>query len=232
MTGNRLWMIGVALAAVVVVALGWLVGISPMLSQGSIATEQVRSVDAQNSAQRAAMVTLKTQYDDLSTLRAQLKKIQGVIPDTSDLDDFLDELEEQAQDANVTISSFTSAEGTLYGGSAVDAPAPPAAAAASSTATPSPAPSAAAAAGTTATAATQAPASLAGMLFTIPITVAVKGQPDDVMAFTDSVQKNGRFFLVTSSTFTGASTPDTAGGTLTGYVFVVQNPSDEQVTPK
>jgi Tfp pilus assembly protein PilO len=226
MTGNRLWMIGVALAAVVVVALGWLVGISPMLDRGSAATAQLRTVDAQNAAQRAGLVSLRAQFDDLPALRAQLEAIQGVIPETADLDDFLDELEAQAQDAGVTISTFTATEGALYGAAIGTTPA-----AAAPSAAPAAAPAAAPTDAST-PAATKAPSGVEGKLFTIPITVAVKGQPSNVMEFTDSVQKTGRFFLVTSSTFTGASTPGTAGGTLTGFVFVVQNPLDGSVVPK
>jgi hypothetical protein len=228
MTGNRLWMIGVALVAVVVVAIGWLVGISPMLEQGSAAAAQIRTVDAQNVAQRAALVPLRAQFNDLSALRAELKAIQDVIPETTDLDDFLDELKARADDAGVTISAFAAAEGTLYGGAAGTAPA-----ATAPTPAPSAAPSGAPTAAPTAAGVPAAAAALTGVegtLFTIPITVTVDGPSDKVMAFTDSVQKNGRFFLVTSSTFSGSTTPP--GGTLTGFVFVVQNPSAAQAVPK
>ena len=214
MTGNRLWMLGVALASVVVIALGWVLGISPVLTQADLASSQAKAAVAQNTAQQASLAKLKSQYDKLPELSADLKKLQLAVPETANLDDFLDQLQAIAQSTGVSITAFTAAEGTLYGGGTAAAPAAPAPTA---TATPAPGDTSAA----SAKAAT--PAGITDRLFSVPVTVTVQGIPEQVMAFTDASQKGIRFFLVTGDQFAGAASADGGGGTLTGFVFVVHD---------
>lgn len=212
MTANRIWTLGVSLAAVVIVALGWFFAISPALAQADLASSQAKNADAQNAAQRIALVRLKGQYDKLPELRADLTKLQLAVPETSNLDALLDQLQQLAQSTGVIITSFTAAEATPYGGTAAPAPA--------ATETPK---STGSSTTTDATAASS-PTGVKDRLFSIPITVAVKGSPEQVMAFTDASQKGSRFFLVTTDTFTGSRDhPEDDGGTLTGYVFVVRD---------
>lgn len=215
MTGNRIWMLGVALAAVVVVALGWVFGISPLLAKADLASSQAQSADAQNAAQRLALVRLKSQYQKLPELSAQLTELQRSVPETANLDDFLDQLQQLAQATGVAITGFTAAEATLYGGGEGAAAAPKPAATGAATPADSAAPDGSA----------TAPAStLTDRLFSVPITIAVKGSSDQVMAFTDACQKGTRFFLVTTDAFTGSRDhPEDDGGTLTGFVFVVRD---------
>lgn len=208
-------MLGVALVALVAVALGWVLGISPLLTQADLASSQAQAADSQNAAQQASLVKLKGQYDKLPELRAELEKLQLAVPETANLDDFLDQLQAIAQSTGVTITAFTAAEGTLYGGgTSATAPAAPA-----PTATATPAPGGASA---TSPSGTTTSASITDRLFSVPVTVAVQGTPEQVMAFTDASQKGIRFFLVTSDQFTGASSAG-GGGTLTGFVFVVRD---------
>lgn len=210
MTANRMWMLGVSLAAVVIVALGWLFAISPVLAQADLASSQAQSADAQNAAQRIAIVRLKGQYEKLPELRADLAKLQLAVPETSNLDDFLDQLQQLAQSTGVTITNFTADEATPYGGVPGAAPAP------TKTETPQ--------ADGTPTAPAKSSAGVKDRLFTIPITIVVKGSPGQVMAFTDASQKGNRFFLVTTDAFTGSRDhPEDDGGTLTGFVFVVKD---------
>lgn len=216
MTGNRMWMLGVTLAAVVVVALGWLFAISPTLAQADLASSQAESTKAQNTAQQIGLARLKAQYDKLPELSADLAKLQLAVPQTVNLDDFLDQLQQLAQSAGVTITTFTAAEATPYGGAE--------AAAASST----PSSSSSSAVTTADTSKTGSGATVsAGVksrLFSVPISIAVSGSPDQVMAFTDASQKGERFFLVTTDTFTGSRDhPEDDGGTITGFVFVVSD---------
>jgi Tfp pilus assembly protein PilO len=115
MNRNRIWMLGVVLAAVVIVALGWFFGISPTLAQADLATSQAQSADAQNAAQQIALVRLKGQYDKLPELKSDLTKLQTAVPGTANLDDFLDQLQQLAQSTGVTITGFTAAEAALFG---------------------------------------------------------------------------------------------------------------------
>jgi hypothetical protein len=209
-------MLGVALVALAAVALGWVLGISPLLTQADLASSQAQAADSQNAAQQASLVKLKGQYDKLPELNAELKKLQLAVPETANLDDFLDQLQAIAQSTGVSITTFTAAEGTLYGGGTAAAPAAPA-----PTPTATPAPGGASA--TSAASGTTASAGITNRLFSVPVTVAVKGTPEQVMAFTDASQKGIRFFLVTGDQFTGAASADGGTGTLTGFVFVVRD---------
>lgn len=214
MTGNRMWMLGVALAAVVIVALGWLFAISPTLAQADLASAQADNTNAQNSAQRIALVRLKAQHDKLPELQADLAKLQVAIPETVNLDDFLDQLQDLAQATGVTLTTFTAAEATPYGGAEAATQASAAASSSSSTT------SNASKTGT----ASPAQDGVKSRLYSIPISVSLKGSPEQVMAFTDASQKANRFFLVTSDDFTGSRDhPEDDGGTLTGFVFVVRD---------
>ena len=51
MTGNRIWMIGTALAIVGIVLLGWFLGVAPKLAEARSANEQRTTVEAQNALQ-------------------------------------------------------------------------------------------------------------------------------------------------------------------------------------
>lgn len=215
MTGNRMWMLGVTLAAVVIVALGWLFAISPMLAQAELASSQAESTTAQNTTQQIALARLKGQYDKLPELKADLTNLQVAVPETVNLDDFLDQLQQLAQSAGVTITTFTAAEATPYGG---------AEAAAGSTASNSSSSGSTSTDASKTTSSSSAAAGVKARLFSVPISIAVKGSPEQVMAFTDASQKGERFFLVTTDTFTGSRDhPEDDGGTLTGFVFVVRD---------
>lgn len=215
MNGNRVWMLGVAVAAVVIIAFGWLFAISPTLAQADLATSQTQSADAQNTAQQVALVRLKSQYDKLPKLKADLANLRATVPETANLDDFLDQLQQLAQSTGVTITGFTAAEASLFGGADAATPTPTA------SETPKPADAAGSA---NASATATASSGVKDKLFSIPVTIAVKGSPEQVLAFTDASQKGARLFLVTGDGFTGSrDNPSDDGGTLTGFVFVVRD---------
>ena len=212
MTGNRLWMIAVGALTVAAIALGWVLGISPVLARADAASQQRAAVQLANDNQRVVVAGLAALHDKLPELRTELKAMRAAIPGHPDLDDFLDQLQTVAQQTGVTISSFGASEAAAYGG----APATPVA---------EPVAPAEGAEAPAADPAAEVPAAPASTLFTVPITIGVTGPPEAIMAFTNAIQLGERFFLVTGSTFSGASSPATASGSLTGFVFVVVDPS-------
>ncbi len=216
MTGNRLWTVGMVVATIAVALLGWFLAISPVLTQAGAAETQAQGIVAQNAASDASTAALAAEFKKLPDKVNQLASLQSAAPESADLDDFLDQLQNLAAANGATITSFSAAEAVAYGGSANAVPAT----------TPTPSASAAAGTGTTSTGAAGPAAvtggSLAGKLFTVPITIALTGNADQVIAFSKAAQLGARFFLVTSVSFTGGNQ---AGGTLTGYVFVVREPT-------
>lgn len=228
MMNNRVWAIGVALGIGAIVLLGWFLGISPALTQGSAAAAQTQQVSDQNAVLRASGDKLKAQFAKLPQLNSQLTALQAEVPGSPALDGFLDQLQGLAQLSGVTISSFTAGEAVPYGGTAAAAAAvpllkPTGTSTASPTPNPTPTPSAGVSTATGTSTVTQPSASLRGRLFTVPLTLGINGSKEQVMAFTNASQLNARFFLVTHVSLVGGSTPGASSGTLTGDVFVVRN---------
>jgi Tfp pilus assembly protein PilO len=227
MTGNRLWAIGVIVGIVVIVVLGWVIGISPALTQASEAATQTQIVSSQNSVIRATTAKLQAEFATLPAIDAKLKALQAEFPDSADLGGLLRQLQDLAQSTGVTISTFTAGEAAPYGGAAAVAAAAASKSAASpgasSSPSPSPTPSAGASAATAAPVGKQPSASLVQGLFTIPVVIGVTGSTQQIMEFTNASQLNDRFFLATDVTLVKGTLSGAASGTLTGAVFVVRN---------
>ena len=218
MTGNRLWTLGSVVLIVAIVAMGWLLAISPMLTQADAARLQAQTIDAQNASQQVSTTKLAASFAKLPELEATLATLQKAIPEDADLDTFLDGMQKTADATGVVVNSYTAAEAVAYGGGSITAaPAQPAGA------SPSPSPSPSPDSGSTGSVAPAVPAdpagALAGKLFTVPVTLGLKGSPEQVMAFTRAMQESSRFFLVTDVSFAGGSG---ATGTVAGSLFVLR----------
>ncbi len=217
MTNTRLVKIGIVIAMVAVVALGWLLLISPNMTAADTAHTQEQQVRSQNDAQRASLASLRTTASSIDSLRADLASKQQSIPSTPDTVDFYDEVYNLAGSTGVAVTSITSADVQPYGdadtgGSAAPAPTE------TPTSNPTPAPTEGAATG--ATPAAKSP----GTTFSIAISIALTGTPDQVLAFSKAMQEGGRLFLVTGVTYAGGESSGATTGTLTGFLFVVGSP--------
>jgi len=207
MTGNRLWIFVSAMLVFAIVVLGWLLAISPMMNQTDAVRKQTQTIDTQNARHRASTSTLAASFAQLPELQARVAALQTAVPASAELDSFLDQVETFAKDAGVTIDSYAAAEAVAFGGGGVAAVPPPAASTSAGTATPP-----------VGTAATDGGA-LAGKLFTIPVTIGVRGTPDQVLAFNAALQQAARQFLVTDLSFAGGGS---ATGTVAGSLFVLR----------
>ena len=63
-------------------------------------------------------------------------------------------------------------------------------------------------------------------LYSIGISVAVEGSPEQVMAFSRLLQENKRIFLATQVTFDSGGA-GILGGTVSGHLFVLGSPQLE-----
>ena len=214
MIGNRLWTIGSAALVVVIVALGWFVAISPMLTQADAARLQARTIEAQNASQQESTAKLAASFAKLPELRTRLAALQDAIPESVDLDSFLDQAEKFAGETGVEIHSYAAAEAVAYGGGTVVAPPTPNGSTPNGPTPDSPTPGTPAADVTANTA-----GALTGKLFTIPVTIGVSGSPDQVLAFSAALQQAARQFLVTDVSF-AATTQQS--GTVAGSLFVLR----------
>lgn len=241
MTGNRLWAFGVVVGVIMIVVLGWIVGISPALSQAAQAAVKIQSVTDQNIALSATATKLQAEFATLPEMTSKLRALQAEFPDAADLDGWLSQLQGLAESTGVTITTFTAGQAASYGGPAAAAAAAAAAAPASPTAspsaspsptrTPTPTPTAGAATPVAAAVGQQPSASLAPRLFTIPVVIGITGSTDQMLAFTNASQLNARYFLATGFAVVKATPPGLATATLTGSVFVVRYAAVGALTP-
>ncbi len=219
MTGNRIWIFVAIVAIVAIVALGWILGVSPKLAEADVAVAQQQDVDAQNATQEAALVTLRKQFTNLKTIKAELTDLQTEIPSAPGLEAFLDALKALAETTGVTLVNIAVEEATSYGGAAVDGVAPAPA--------PAPAPDGVVVDGVPpapdganqSTLGPQPDANLAAQLFTVGVSIKVEGLGSQVIEFARAVQEGKRLFLGNVVSFTSDD-----GGTVSGYLFVVRSP--------
>jgi Tfp pilus assembly protein PilO len=245
MSTRRTWAFGCALVMVASIALGWVLGASPLLDTARVADEARESAEAQNAAYTQELAILKEQFTGIDDLKDQLGELREEIPDGANLPAYLGQLSTDAQKHAVALATITVADAVAYAPTAAEAPvveAPPADAEApeGAAALAAPAP-VAEGAGVPVT----SPLVTAENFVTIPITLALKGDYDNVLAFVESLQKGTRLTSVTafSTTKEGAeaavapvdgegavatsATANTVTGTVTLYIYVLLDPAAE-----
>lgn len=205
MNGNRIWLLGATTAIIAVVALGWLLGVSPKLGAAEASLAEQQNVEAQNAALEASLVTLREQFENIDVLGAELTALQAGIPAGPDVETFLDELAALAAQTGVTLTAITAAEAIPYAGPGVDA--------ASVAVAPT------VAGGTDAAASAPVATGLVGQLFTVAVSVTVVGPPEALIDFTGAIQNGTRLALIDAVDF---SSGEGASGTVSGHVFVVR----------
>ena len=115
MTGNRLFVLLISTLIVATVALGWVLGIAPVLAQADEAASQQRQVEAENAQHQARLTELMGLYEELPELRTELFELQRAVPASRDIDRVLDELNALATATGVTLTSIGVTEATAYG---------------------------------------------------------------------------------------------------------------------
>ncbi|TFC56947.1 MULTISPECIES: hypothetical protein [unclassified Cryobacterium] len=249
MSTRRIWAIGCALVMTVSIALGWVLGASPLLSVAKVADEAREAAEAQNAVYSQELVILKDQFEGIDQLEDQLGDLRAELPSGAALPAYVNQLSTEAQQHSVTLTSITTADAVAYAPTAaevpvVETPAADAEAPAADAAVPA----------TEAVAA--APAEGAGVPVTsplvsaenfiaIPITLAFDGGYDNVLAFIEGLQKGTRLTAVTafSTTKEAAEAPaasvdadapaaapaatDEVSGTMSLLIYVLLDPTAE-----
>ena len=249
MDKNRLWIVGSVLLMVIVVGMGWFLGIAPQLANVAAAELQRAGVEQTNLQNEATLAQLKKDYANLGALNGQLASLSESVPSDTAMPAFVDEINGIASGAGVTITGISVADATPYAPvAAPGAPAP----SSSSSSTPTPSPSAGAATPTP----TPAPTAVAGMppvssskltpanFSSLAVTLIIKGDYQQILSFVNGVQGGKRLFLVDGITTTVAaagSSPSSSGGKVTqsggetamisGLVYVVTPEGAGAATP-
>lgn len=205
---KRVWLGGGLLLVVVILALGWFVVVSPVLTETASTRDQIESVRLQNSALAAKNASLKAANDDVAALRDSLAAALAELPADSGLPSFTRQLSGQATAHSVVLTSV------VVGAAGTVTPAAPVAAVDGTTTTP---------AGTS-----------TDGLMQIAVTVTASGLGGDLVGFLSDIQISGpRRALVTStqlaptdSAVTGPDAPSTLSLSLT--VFSAPMTDDER----
>lgn len=240
MNRNKLSLLIAGVAALVVLAGGWFLGVQPQLAAASANAIQRASIETANATNRSELVRLQQQFTTLDTMKADLADLSASVPSTTDTETFIKELNATATSTGAAITSISVGDAVPYTSPVAPAAAPTdgstASASASASASPSASPSASASATPSAT--PTGPATVTNPLITatnftvIPITIAVSGSSDQALAFTKGAQTGKRLFLINSlsssaASSAGASTDAVTAGTgtqtwtLSGYIYVL-----------
>ncbi|HEY9497724.1 MAG TPA: type 4a pilus biogenesis protein PilO [Terrimesophilobacter sp.] len=207
---NKFWLLIAGVVGVAILAMGWFLGVSPKLDEMNAANEQRASVEAQNQAHEAKLVELKKEFQQLDALKTELADAQASLPPGDELSSFLGELHRLEASSGVVLTTFGAGDGQNY----VAAPG----------------------------ATTLSPLVTQDNFIAIPIDLTVQGTRPQVMEFLSDLQYGKRLFLVIKLTVAqskeaaskdaeGASTVDAYQGTISGFVYVLVDPSAPPPTP-
>lgn len=170
MQDSRIWLVGGALIALVILALGWFVLIAPERSSAADRRTQTANIEQQNALLQARTQSLREKSKNLPTYTASLRAALAALPYDGALPSFTRELNAHAKANRVFLSSVT------VGGVTPVVAAAPTAGATSPTPTPS------------------------GELLQLQVTLQSEGALSDQLAFLAAVRTDGpRRVLVTST---------------------------------
>lgn len=115
MTSTRNWVLGAVAAAMVLVVGGWFLLISPKRAEVADLQVQTEAVQAANSQKATEVELLKQQNKDLPEKQAELAALETKIPTAPDMPAYIQELQDIATNAGVTLTGMTPAAAVTVG---------------------------------------------------------------------------------------------------------------------
>jgi hypothetical protein len=185
-----------------VLALGWFLGVSPLLNGAAQAETDRQAVEQTNAAQQAQLAAMKEQFDRLDELEAELADLRLAIPSEVDSDFIYGYLAGIQAGVPTVVETIVTGEAVPYG-QVTDTPD-----------------------GETVDPSTAAGATQFEGLYTVPITITfAKGVTwPEIVTFAGAMQVGPRVLLVTS--ITRPTQSDGSSGTITAYMFVMAESDD------
>ncbi|MCL3862843.1 type 4a pilus biogenesis protein PilO [Actinotalea sp. K2] len=101
------WIAGTVVVALLIVAGVWFLAVTPKLTEAQETRDITESELARQDILQLQLATLKKQYEDLDSYKAQLEAIQVQFPQDADLADYLREIDAAAAAHGVTIVGLT-----------------------------------------------------------------------------------------------------------------------------
>jgi type IV pilus assembly protein PilO len=103
---DRLWLVGGAITAVVLLVIAWFVFINPRNSENSGLREQGRAAEARVGQLAKRLAELRQQNAELPRYMAQLERDRQALPTSSGLSDFLRSLQAAGDAAGVSVGGL------------------------------------------------------------------------------------------------------------------------------
>lgn len=206
MNATRLWTLGTIILIVALVVGTWMIGVSPRLSEATLANDERANVEQQNLMHQATLAALQKQFEGKDQLVGELAQMQVAVPSTLELPALVNELNRLSGAAGVVVQSLTLGVPTPYVAAADAPPADP-----------------------------QITAAMAGItpenLLVVPLDLSVSGTYGAVMAFVSSLQTGERLILVHDLALASGAMSDDAAVefTLSGQLFVLMEASEAPV---
>jgi len=240
MSTRRIWIAGCAIVMAAAVALGWLLGASPLLEAARANGEARDAAVAQNLTYTQELAALKEQFAGIGELEDQLGELREELPPLAKQPDYLAQLASAAERHSVTLTTITVADAVAYAPTVAEVPAEeaPVADAEATQETAADAEPVTIAPVVGAGVPVTSPLVTAENFVSIPVTLALEGGYGNVLDFVDSVQTGTRLSAVTafSTSKDGAGAdagaeegeptgPDTVTGTVTVFIYALLDPA-------
>lgn len=195
---TRIWTFGAVFLMIIVVALGWFLGISPKLADAARFEAERRNVLAQNDLARATIAQLEADFEQIDELRADLALLRDEFPTDAEYDTAIEELLNSLLAQGLTLQNIAISEPapttSLVLEEGVEPPAPE----------------------------VDGTGILpAGSLLRITVTVTVNGPLPAVFAFIEALQLSPRFSIVPSGDFSGGAAASGSASTFSLIMYAV-----------
>jgi Tfp pilus assembly protein PilO len=197
---TQVWGLITVVVCAAVLAAGWFLGASPLLTAQTLAEQQRQDARSQNDAIVAKIATLESQKAKLGDYEKRDGELQAVIPSDIEAAGFIRSLNDLAIASNVQLSALSFSDPVSYQ--------PPSGESADAKLAPNPV----------------TDSRINGKNFLlVPVSLEVKGGWSEVLAFTHGVQTGSRLVLVTTvNTSEDAGTFTTK---LSGAMYVLVRPA-------
>ena len=204
---TRIWTFATVLIMIVVVALGWFLGISPRLADAARFETERQNVEAQNNVARAAIAQLQADFENIDELLDELEGLREEFPTDAQYDVAIQELLTRMLSAGLGLQNI-----------AINEPAPTTALVLQEGEEPPPAE-------------IDGDGILpAGSLLSVPVTVTVTGSLPAILGYMQALQESPRFSIVSRGDF--AATGETGTITFTMTMYVVSGDDLVNVEPE
>ena len=205
---TRIWTFATVIVIILVIALGWFLGISPKLADAARFDAERRSVIAQNDLARATLAQLQADFERIDDLLLDLEDLRAAFPTEAAYDDAVEELLTQSVQAGLTVQDLSLGEPSPTVATVIDEDV--------ETVEPE----------------VDGDGLLpTGTLLRVPVSVTVNGSLPDILSFIDAMQRAARFAIVSTGDFS-VTLQDGPRMTISMVMYVVSGEDLLDVDPE